>query len=79
MRLLANLAWLLTMGEVDLMPVAARPQIDPQRQRGQPVTSRSGFLPHYAKVRCTSHVCVSRRPCMLLSRQSSFRLRPGSG
>ena len=24
MRLLANLAWLLTMGEVDLMPVAPR-------------------------------------------------------
>ena len=24
MRLLANLAWLLTLGEVDLMPVASR-------------------------------------------------------
>ena len=27
MRLLANLAWLLTMGDVDLMPVASRQEI----------------------------------------------------
>ena len=57
MRLLANLAWLLTLGEVDLMPVASRQLL---REGACGV-----FFSRLLLLGCAAELCSYPWPCLI--------------